>query len=142
MEKIRNTVNVCVTPSPFAEVQCEHIMDPADPEKIREVVIRSDISALLYTRKRKSISDISYNDLVAQLNNSHQSLLSQLDDTVSDEQILDSVKSRYIQSIGDITAYSDYLTSAIDHTTATIKESEEKEERFKALMEKLNVKSD
>lgn len=142
MSYIRTDVSVHVTESPFKESQCECIIDPKNPDKIIEVVYRSDISTLLYDRKRRAVSDIVYNDLVAHLNNSHQNLLSQLDETVSDDQILDTVKSRYIQSIGDIQAYSDFLSESVDKVTGSIKDAQEKEEHFKKLMEKLNAKSD
>lgn len=85
------------------------------------VVVPNDISLLIDQQKLMSFNPSAVQAVIGEFRNSSSPLSDALKD-IPDEDILSTVKSRYIQSVGDMSNWSRSLQRSIDDTLKDIKE--------------------
>ena len=112
-----SSVMIARTPSAVDSFLCE-IDDKPDGGKITFMV--SDIGVLFNQQRIMSLNPQFLHDLVARMKQSSPSL------DVSDDVLMSSLKSRYIQSNADVYTWYSQINADIDAAIADIKTEQEK----------------
>nr|DAJ28772.1 MAG TPA: hypothetical protein [Microviridae sp.] len=100
--------DIAVEELPTEQFRFERCGAPDDPEVL--IRIRSDISMLLHAADMSKKYGKDFVQSMIDLRRPKSSALQEVMDNMSDAQILDTVKSRHLQSPSELIAWSEYLT--------------------------------
>lgn len=100
--------DIVVEELPTERFRFEYCGEPDDPEV--PIRIRSDVSMLLHAVDMANKYGQNFVQTMIDLRKPKSSALQEVMDKMSDAQILDTVKSRHLQSPSELIAWSEYLT--------------------------------
>lgn len=100
--------DIAVEELPTERFRFEYCGEPDDPDV--PVRIRSDISMLLHSADMAKKYGPNFVQSMIDLRKPKSSALQEAMDRMSDAQILDTIKSRHLQSPSELIAWSEYLT--------------------------------
>jgi hypothetical protein len=99
--------DICLEELPTEQFRFEKCGNPEDPDY--SVRIRSDVSMLLHAADLAKKYGQNFVQSMIDLRRPKSSSIQELMDEMSDDQILDTVKSRHLQSPSERIAWSEYL---------------------------------
>lgn len=100
--------DVCLEELPTEQFRFEKCGDPEDPDC--PIRIRSDVSMLLHATDLAKKYGQNFVQSMINLRKPKSSSIQESMDKMSDDQILDTIKSRHLQSPSELIAWSEYLT--------------------------------
>lgn len=100
--------DIVVEELPTERFRFEYCGEPDDPEA--SVRIRSDVSMLLHATDMANKYGQNFVQSMINLRKPKSSAIQEAMDKMSDAQILDTIKSRHLQSPSELIAWSEYLT--------------------------------
>lgn len=100
--------DIVVEELPTERFRFEYCGEPDDPDV--PVRIRSDVSMLLHSADMAKKYGQNFVQSMIDLRKPKSSALQEVMDKMSDAQILDTIKSRHLQSPSELIAWSEYLT--------------------------------
>lgn len=99
--------DICLEELPTEQFRFEKCGDPEDPNY--SVRIRSDVSMLLHAADMAKKYGPNFVQSMIDLRRPKSSSIQEFMDKMSDDQILDTIKSRHLQSPSERIAWSEYL---------------------------------
>lgn len=100
--------DICLEELPTEQFRFERCGEPDDPNC--SIRIRSDVSMLLHATDMAKKYGQNFVQSMIDLKRPKSSPVQEFMDKMSDAQILDTVKSRHLQSPSELLAWSEYLT--------------------------------